>query len=456
MLGGDFTLFSVWRNVRVGHREELVSEPRAVSSPEFCGGFRQLSEREGLSRIRPVSMDEVHLVVFEMDPMKSPGVDGYNAGIFQKNWDTVGTSVFKFVYKFFESVNLEDVSNHTLLFLHPNVANPGDIKQFRPISLCSVLYKVITKILVNRLKPFLPGWVHLTQASFVLGRHITDNIILAQECLNWSHRVSVSKSHIFFSKNHSSELKNLIGGFFGFEIGDDLGKYVGVPLLHKQVMKGTYRFFIDKVEQRLSGLATSTLSFASRVTLTKAVLQAIPTYVMQISYLKKGGLGFRDLHNNSKALLMKIGFALVSNEDKLWVRVLKAKYKWEGVLPKDILKPNCSWLWKGLGQIVCVVPLHATFGSDKSGLRWEETRVFTTPSAYQAISGNFSSPHPNLWWVVWKLNVPQRVWVFLWLMEHNTLLTNVELSRHHLINEVMCPAFGQGEETLDHVFRSCN
>lgn len=65
----------------------------------------------------------------------------------------------------------------------PKVDNPINIWQFRPISLCNVGYKTITIVIVNRMKPFLSKFISLTQSSFVLGRLISDNILIYQEVL---------------------------------------------------------------------------------------------------------------------------------------------------------------------------------------------------------------------------------------------------------------------------------
>ncbi|KAK9027975.1 hypothetical protein V6N11_067791 [Hibiscus sabdariffa] len=64
-----------------------------------------------------------------------------------------------------------------------------------------------------------------------------------------------------------------------------------------------------------------------------------------------GGLGLRDMHFHNNTLLMKLGFQLVCDVDKLWVRILKEKYKWIGVLPLSIIRIDASRLWKGLSNL---------------------------------------------------------------------------------------------------------
>lgn len=71
--------------------------------------------------------------------------------------------------------------------LIPKVPNAESVTQLRPISLCNTLYKLLTKLLVNKLKPFLPAMIHPAQSRFVLGRRAMDNYILVQELLHFIH-----------------------------------------------------------------------------------------------------------------------------------------------------------------------------------------------------------------------------------------------------------------------------
>ncbi|OMO97058.1 reverse transcriptase [Corchorus capsularis] len=140
--------------------------------------------------------DEIKLAAFQMNPSKSPGPDGFNPCFYQKYWSIVGGDVTRLALEFHnEGKPLPDI-NHTTIVLIPKVADPSCVKEFRPISLCNVLIKIITKALTNRLKLILPQIISETQSAFVPGRQMFDNSMIAFEII---HHMSNSRSH---SKQH--------------------------------------------------------------------------------------------------------------------------------------------------------------------------------------------------------------------------------------------------------------
>lgn len=122
--------------------------------------------------------------MFEMTPFKATGPDGFHAGFYQNQWNTVGAEVVKQAMKFFTTGSMDQNVNDTLVSLIPKVDNPEMVSQFRPISLCNVCYKVITKAMTNRIKGVICELIGPEQSSFVPERQIMDNIVVYQEVLH--------------------------------------------------------------------------------------------------------------------------------------------------------------------------------------------------------------------------------------------------------------------------------
>ncbi|XP_019164336.1 PREDICTED: uncharacterized protein LOC109160503 [Ipomoea nil] len=133
---------------------------------------------------RKVTSDEVKIALFEMAPYKAPGPDGFHAAFYQRMWSVIGMDLTDKILEFFQTAKMHNHWNDTLIALIPKVHHPELITQFRPISLCNVKYKIVTKVITNRLKSLMTQVVGEEQSSFVPQRQITDNIVVYQELLH--------------------------------------------------------------------------------------------------------------------------------------------------------------------------------------------------------------------------------------------------------------------------------
>ena len=100
----------------------------------------------------------------------------------------IGNDISTAVLAFLNGGEMTDVVNSTILVLILKVRNPQDFTQFRPISLCNVLYKICSKVIANRLRLILNEIVSEEQSAFVPGRLITNNVLVAYECIHYLKR----------------------------------------------------------------------------------------------------------------------------------------------------------------------------------------------------------------------------------------------------------------------------
>ncbi|XP_030479108.1 uncharacterized protein LOC115696343 [Cannabis sativa] len=143
----------------------------------------RLSLEDQAELIRRPSCEKIKATLFFMSNNKAPRPDGMSVLFFKHYWESVENDFCEAVLDFFHSGRMHKGVNATNIVLNPKVQNPKRPSHFRPISLCNVVYKVISKIIANRIKPVLPRLICPTQAAFVPGRNIQDNNVIAQEII---------------------------------------------------------------------------------------------------------------------------------------------------------------------------------------------------------------------------------------------------------------------------------
>ena len=124
------------------------------------------------------SEEEIKAALWSLKPFKAPRPDGLHVGFFQNFWHTMGNSVIKKVQKIFVDRRVSKALNSTHIALIPKIQGLETLGNYRPISLCNTVYKVVTKIIVARLRPYLDKLISPIQTVFVLGRKGIDNVII--------------------------------------------------------------------------------------------------------------------------------------------------------------------------------------------------------------------------------------------------------------------------------------
>jgi hypothetical protein len=196
-----------------------------VSGTDVClaGLEPKVSDEMNRSLLREFTMGEVEAALNHMGPLKSPGPDGFSACFYQNSWPTVKVEVCQAVLGFLNHDIFDVDLNSTHIALVPKIKNPSRVTDYRPISLCNVLYKLISKVLANRLKKVLPLIISPTQSAFVPGRLITDNILVAFEAMHTMDRKMTGREGYMALKLDMSKAYDRVEWSFLEEVMRKLG-----------------------------------------------------------------------------------------------------------------------------------------------------------------------------------------------------------------------------------------
>ncbi|XP_074342078.1 uncharacterized protein LOC141679483 [Apium graveolens] len=169
-------------SVAVQYFTQLLGAPANSDSIDLSSvNCKEISDAQSRLLVASVTDTIIFDTIKSMKKNKAPGSDGVNAEFFLATWHITGTSFCAAVRYFFDHGSMPSGVNSTFITLIPKVVAPTRMQDFRPISLCSVLYKCISKILSSRLKKIMPALVDISQSAFIPGRSISDNILLSRE-----------------------------------------------------------------------------------------------------------------------------------------------------------------------------------------------------------------------------------------------------------------------------------
>lgn len=157
-----------------------TSTRRTRLNKESLGNGKTLDFNMKQSLIAEITFEEIKQAVFDIDDERCPGPNGFSSLFFKDTWEVTGEDVVRYVEEFFESGKLLKQWNHAFIALVPNSSHSNKVTDYRPISCCNVFYKIISKILANRLRVIVSDIVDLAQTAFLKDRSIVDNIHLAQ------------------------------------------------------------------------------------------------------------------------------------------------------------------------------------------------------------------------------------------------------------------------------------
>ena len=173
-------------NVATDYFRELFTTSSLTRDNEVADLIpRKITEEMNEYLTKEFHKEEIFQVIHSMHLTKALGLDGMPVIFYQKYWDIIGDDVSKKILTILNSNAPMADLNKTNIALIPKIKNPTKMSDFRPISLCNVSYKIISKILAKRLKPILSTIISENQSAFVPGRLITDNVLVTFEIMHY-------------------------------------------------------------------------------------------------------------------------------------------------------------------------------------------------------------------------------------------------------------------------------
>eukprot|EP00253_Pinus_taeda_P008564 PITA_08564 len=142
------------------HIAQETQEERTEAIEELTQAIpRIITNEQNTALLRAVSMEEVEEAVKSMLNEKAPGPNGFTINFYKACWPTIKTEVWEVLEDSRRSCSILKSLNSTFLSLIPKEEEANSPEKFRPIALCNVIYKIISKVIANRLKSILPDLI---------------------------------------------------------------------------------------------------------------------------------------------------------------------------------------------------------------------------------------------------------------------------------------------------------
>ncbi|KAE8726444.1 hypothetical protein F3Y22_tig00006886pilonHSYRG00006 [Hibiscus syriacus] len=217
-----------------------------------------------------IIIEEIKEAVWSCDESKAPGPDGFNILFFKKSWEWLKGDLLKTVERFLKFGKLGKNVNNSFLALIPKVDSPSEIAEYRPISLVSCLYKIITKVLAGRLKRVIGKVISETQCAFLAGRQIFDGILVANEVIHSLYKEPDARGGLILKLDFAKAYDCVCWEFLdsvqqGLRQGDPLSPFLFLMVtetLHLMLEGAVSKGYIEGIHNVAPNTIISHLQFA--------------------------------------------------------------------------------------------------------------------------------------------------------------------------------------------------
>uniref|UniRef100_A0A803PEK6 Reverse transcriptase domain-containing protein n=1 Tax=Cannabis sativa TaxID=3483 RepID=A0A803PEK6_CANSA len=431
----------------------------------------------------PVTEEEVRKALFQMHPSKSPGPDGMTPGFYQKCWSIVKKDVVLVVQKFFQGGILDSNTSKAHVVLIPKKKNPELVTDLRPIALCNVLYKIITKVMANRMKPFMDKAVSANQSAFIPGRLISDNILVSFEVLHYLKRKRQGKEGYMALKLDMSKAYDRIEWGFLEAVLLKLGfGRSWVTLILSCVTSASYTITHGGKEMGPI-LPTRGIRQGCPLSPYLFILCAEGLSALIKKYEGRGWLHGCKVANGAP----RISHMLFADDSYLYCKATlqeALKVPWlpdphnpfvssshpalSDVKVSSLMTPGLRcWDVELIDDLfnerdknlILQIPLQVAECIDHVIWSFDSSGLYSVKSAYnilQQINGRWSEEEASAFWKsLWKLKIPPKIKNLMWRAGTNCLPTMTHLRTKRVEVSLLCPFCQSANETTLHCLVTC-
>ena len=170
--------------VKEFYRKRLMAKPNLGVRLDNIQ-FQQLLIEDNNMLTKCFDAIEIKEAMWGCGSSKSPRLDGFNFSFIKKFWDIIGKDIIHVIEHFYKFGNISRGCNASFISLVPKLGNLITLDGYRPISVVGCIYKLISKILSNRVKKVLPKITDGSQFAFIFGRGLMDSILVANETVEY-------------------------------------------------------------------------------------------------------------------------------------------------------------------------------------------------------------------------------------------------------------------------------
>nr|GFA99330.1 RNA-directed DNA polymerase, eukaryota, reverse transcriptase zinc-binding domain protein [Tanacetum cinerariifolium] len=317
--------------------------------------YRELTDRissdQAVDLESAVSKEEIKRAVWDSGIDKSLGPDGFTFGFYRRYWNLIEGDVVNAVTWFFHHGRIPNGGNSSFITLIPKIPNANMVKDFRPISLIGSVYKIVAKVLANRLVMVLGNLVSDTQSAFVKDRQILDGPFILNELWNQANidtitrvldvfhrapglRINMNNSKLMGISVESSKVEQAVEKIRCMALKMPF-KYLGSKVGDLMSRTISWNEVLECMVVWLSRWKLKTISIGWRLTLLKSVLGSIPIYHTSMFKVPKTVLQTMEAIR-ARAFMFKWVWRFITKKKSLWARVIKAIHDDGGKIGKKV------------------------------------------------------------------------------------------------------------------------